>query len=298
MSKQKLAISFSGGRTSAVMTKLCVEKFSDTHDIAITFANTGCEHENTLKFVDQCDKHFGWNVVWVEAVVNPEKGKGIRHKVVCYETAARYGEPFEAYIAKYGLPGPTHPQCTSRLKEEVMYDHRRTMGWKKGTYWTAIGIRADEMDRISSKRLEHKFVYPLADAGWRKEDVKAECALWPFDLELEGEHYGNCVWCWKKSLRKLSTLAQDDPSIFEFPRHLEKTYQNVRPGDESRDTEFKMFYGQKNTLDILKLAKDGNFDRYRDVDQLNMGFFKPSYDVFLDTGSSCGESCEIGADYE
>ena len=68
MSKPKLAISFSGGRTSAVMTKLCVDKFSETHDIAITFANTGSEHENTLKFVDQCDKHFGWNVVWVEAV--------------------------------------------------------------------------------------------------------------------------------------------------------------------------------------------------------------------------------------
>ena len=65
--KPKLAISFSGGRTSAVMTKLCVEKFKDTHDIAIIFANTGCEHENTLDFVNKCDKHFGWGVVWIEA---------------------------------------------------------------------------------------------------------------------------------------------------------------------------------------------------------------------------------------
>ena len=100
MSKPKLAISFSGGRTSAVMTKLCVEKFSDTHDIAITFANTGCEHENTLKFVDQCDKHFGWGVVWVEAVINQEKGIGPKHRIVDYETASRYGEPFEDAIKK------------------------------------------------------------------------------------------------------------------------------------------------------------------------------------------------------
>jgi hypothetical protein len=295
MDKPRLAISFSGGRTSAVMTKLCVDKFSETHDIAITFANTGCEHDNTLKFVDQCDKHFGWNVAWVEAVVDPEKGKGIRHKVVDYETASRYGEPFEAYIAKYGLPGPTHPQCTSRLKEEVMYDHRRSMGWAKGSYWTAIGIRADEMDRVSESRIEKKFVYPLVDAGWTKEDVKAECASWPFDLELDGEHYGNCVWCWKKSLRKLLTLAKDDPSQFDFPRRMEEKYQLVRDSDYDREGDHKIFRKHMSTVDIIKMARTMDFEPYRDIDQTQI-FSLASYDVFLDTGSACGESCEIGAD--
>ena len=114
-SKPRLAISFSGGRTSAVMTKLCVDKFSKTHDIAIVFANTGCEHDNTLKFVDQCDKHFGWNVVWVEAVVNPEKGKGIRHKMVTFKTASRNGKPFQDYIKKEGLPGPSNLKARTWL---------------------------------------------------------------------------------------------------------------------------------------------------------------------------------------
>ena len=299
MEKPKLAISFSGGRTSAVMTKLCVEKFKDSHDIAITFANTGCEHENTLKFVDQCDKHFGWNVVWLEAVVNPEKGKGIRHKIVDFETASRNGEPFEAYVAKYGLPGPTHPQCTSRLKEEAMDSWRhRDLGWKRGTYDTAIGIRADEMDRMSAKRVEKRFVYPLADAGWTKEDVKAECASWPFDLELSGEHWGNCTWCWKKSLRKLMTLAQEDESVFDFPKMLEDKYQIVRDADHQREGEHKIFRKHMSSVDIIEMARKGGFEPYVDVDQMDFGFSQPSYDVFLDTGSACGESCEIGADYE
>lgn len=293
--KPRLAISFSGGRTSAVMTKLCVEQYSATHDIAVTFANTGCEHENTLKFVNDCDKHFGWNVVWVEAVVNPEKGKGIRHKVVCYETAARYGEPFEAYIAKYGLCGPTHPQCTSRLKEEVMYDHRRSMGWKHGTYWTAIGIRADEMDRMSEHRIERMFMYPLAEAGWTKEDIKRECSSWPFDLELDGEHYGNCVWCWKKSLRKLLTVAKETPEAFDFPLRMEKKYQVVRDSDSDRIGEHRIFRKNMSTQDLLDMAKTLNFEPYRDIDQTEL-FSLQSYDVFLDTGSACGESCEIGAD--
>jgi hypothetical protein len=305
MSKPKLAISFSGGRTSAVMTKLCVEKFSDTHDISITFANTGCEHENTLKFVDQCDKHFKWNVVWVEAVVNPEEGKGVRHKIVDYETASRYGEPFDAMCAKYGTPGPGGEFCTKSLKAYPISSYlKRELKWEKKDYWMAIGIRSDEIDRVSQNRIKNRWLYPLVDAGWTKDDVKRECASWPFDLDLKGEHYGNCVWCWKKSMRKLLTLAKDDESIFDFPRHLEVNYSNTMT--EGRREKLKkrgkepvahqMFRKNMTTVDIIKLAREGNFEPYADTDQLDFGFSQPSYDVFLDTGSSCGESCEIGAD--
>ncbi len=293
MNKPKLAISFSGGRTSAVMTKLCVDKFSETHDIAITFANTGCEHDNTLKFVDQCDKHFGWNVVWVEAVVDPVKGNGIRHKVVTFETASRDGEPFEEYIKKEGLTGPSNPGCTTRLKELPINSYlKRELGWSG--YWTAIGIRADEIDRVSEKRIEKKFVYPLVDAGWTKEDVKAECASWPFDLDLKGEHYGNCTWCWKKSLRKLMTLAKDDVWLFEFPRRMEYEHErtNLQNGHEGR----KIFRNNLSVVDIVEMARTKDFEPYADIDQLDFGFSPPSYNVFLDTGSACGESCEIGAD--
>jgi len=291
--RPRLAISFSGGRTSAVMTKLCVEKFKDTHDISICFANTGCEHENTLKFVNDCDKHFGWGVVWIEAVVNPEKGIGIRHKVVDYETASRYGEPFERYIEVYGMPDQNHNHCTSRLKEDVMYAYRRdALGWNVGSYDTAIGIRADEMDRMSAKRKEKRLVYPLASGGWTKQDVKRECASWPFDLELEGEHYGNCVWCWKKSLRKLLTLAKDSPEVFDFPRVMESKHGWTNNTGEHKRV---MFRERRTAQDLLDMAKTLDFEPYKDIDQTEM-FSMASYDVFLDTGSACGESCEIGAD--
>ena len=322
--KPILVISFSGGRTSAVMTKLCVEKFGKTHIIIIIFANTGCEYENTLKFVDQCDKHFGWNVVWVEAVTNPIKGQGTRHKVVTYETASRNGEPFEDYIKKEGLPGPSNPGCSNRLKELPINSYlKRDLGLSD--YWTAIGIRADEMDRVSQKRIEKKFVYPLADAGWTKEDVKKECASWPFDLELKSEAFGNCSWCYKKSLRKLLTIAKEDVWAFEFPLRMEfehpKPYirkveifgspklVKVTDGDGGfgwtkvrnrigirfEPAETKIFRSNLSTVDIVEMARTKDFEPYVDIDQTQM-FSEASYDVFLDTGSACGESCEIGAD--
>jgi 3'-phosphoadenosine 5'-phosphosulfate sulfotransferase (PAPS reductase)/FAD synthetase len=191
--REKLNISFSGGRTSAVMTKRILEEWKDRFDILVCFANTGQEHEETLKFIDRCDKAFNFGVVWLEAVVNPEKGKGIRHKIVDFETASRKGEPFEAYISKYGIPNSAYKQCNGRLKTDVMDDYRRSIGLKKGTFSTAIGIRADEIDRVSlTGMVTHNLFYPCVDAGVTKQDVREWWATQPFNLNIP-EH-SRALW--------------------------------------------------------------------------------------------------------
>lgn len=289
VSKPRIKISFSGGRTSAVMTKLSVEKYSSTHDILVVFANTGCERPETLEFVNKCDTHFGWDVHWVEAVINPEHGKGSRGKRVTHETASRNGEPFEAAVAKYGVFGPSYPNCTGRLKTEILHSYvKQNFGWNRGTYDTFIGIRSDEVDRISPSAKKNRLRYPLIEWGWNKDMVLAECRRWPFDLKLKGEHYGNCVWCWKKSFRKLATLAKEDPSVFDFPARMEAKYGTHKAKNESGVRTF--FRGNKSTKDILAMASDPHLIPYADSSQTTM------WDAWLDTGSSCGESCEIGAD--
>lgn len=290
--KPRLAISFSGGRSSAVMLKLCLDKYSETHDILITFANTGCEHEETLRFVDAVDKHIaGGKVVWIEAKIHG-KGKGPTAKVVTYETASRNGEPFEAAIAKHGVFCRTHPQCTSRLKEEPMISYRRSQGWHAGSYDTAIGIRADEIDRCSSKAKEKRFIYPLVEAGYRKQDVNLFLQQFEWDLKIPNDAYGNCVWCWKKSLRKLMTLAQDDPSIFDFPGNMERKYGMVHNSKVQPSEPRVFFRGRKSAQDIIKLSQTEEFKRYVDAEYHQQDLFDPD----LDVGSGCGESCEIGAD--
>lgn len=288
--KPNLGISFSGGRTSAVMTKLCLETMSDEYNISVTFANTGQEHESTLDFVRDCDNHFGFNTVWLEAVVGGE-GVGIQHKIVDYDSASRNGEPFEEVIKKYGIPCMSHPQCTSRLKEEVMYDFRRSLGWKRNTYYTAIGIRADEMDRISDRKDELKLIYPLARLGWTVEMVKAECKKWPFDLQIPGDHYGNCVVCWKKSMRKLMTIAKEQPERFDFFDRMEQKYSNYRADN---DTGKRVFFREnRSSKDVIELSNQ-EFTPYSDSAQLN--FIDLIGSEWLDRGSSCGESCEIGGE--
>jgi hypothetical protein len=291
MTKPRLSISFSGGRTSAVMTKLCLEKYSDSHDIAVVFANTGCEHEATYDFIRDCDEHFGFGTVWIEAIIGG-KGVGPRAKVVDYDTASRNGEPFEAYIAKAGIPNSTTPACTARLKVDALNAfYRDHLGWKD--YQTAIGIRADEADRMSSKAIEQNFVYPLVNEGWTKSMVNAEVASWPFDLQLPGDHFGNCVWCWKKSDRKLMTLAIESPEVFDFPRRMEEKYRYVKADSKaSKDGERLFFRKYRRVDDIFEQAKRP-FTPYKDDQQMQL--FGGAVQE-IDIGGSCGESCEIGAD--
>lgn len=289
--KPRLAISFSGGRSSAVMLNRCLERFSNSHEILITFANTGCEDERTLEFVDAVDRNFaGGRVVWIEAEIH-ERGKGVTAKVVNFETAARKGEPFEAFIAKHGVPCKTHPQCTSRLKEEPMLSYRRQYGWEPGSYETAIGIRADEVDRISSKWKEKRFVYPLIKEGWTKTSVNRFMAQYDWDLKLPNDAWGNCVWCWKKSFRKLMTVARRDPQAFEFPQRMEAVHGMVHNSKVPPDKPRRFFRENTSTETLLAMSQTAEFKEYED-DILEPVLFEWWWDL----GGGCGDSCEVGAD--
>ncbi len=209
--KKKLIVSFSGGATSAFMARWCQITYAKTHDIVYLFANTGEEHEKTLEFVNRCDKEWGLNVVWVEALVNPEKGKGTRHKVVTFETASRLGEPLEDAISKYGIFNKAYSHCNRETKLAPMESYRKSIGWNKKNSEVAIGIRADEADRCSAKPKFYNLIYPLAHTfPVSKEMIKAWWATQDFSLGIP-EHHGNCKTCWKKSDRKLKTIAIENP---------------------------------------------------------------------------------------
>lgn len=285
----KLVISFSGGRTSAVMTNLLLKQRGH-HNTVVAFANTGCEHPKTLEFVHQCDQRLGFQTVWLEAVVNPERGEGIRHKVVDFHTASRDGRPFRDYITKYGIPNMGSPQCTARLKENVMHSYRRDVqGWGND-YYTAIGIRADEADRQSVRAAESRFTYPLVDLGYTKEKVIEEVRTWGFDLEIP-EHYGNCTWCWKKSWRKLLTIAQEQPAFLDFPEQMEREFSGfkVTPATTSPDGRRLFFRRHKSVADLRAEAADGGFTPFTDKHYIE-------HDEDLDFGVGCSSGCEIGSD--
>jgi len=295
----KLLISFSGGETSACMTKWILENWRSRYDeIMVVFANTGEENEQTLEFVKRCDDHFGFNTVWIEAVQFPGARRGPSFRVVNFETASRDGSPFEAAIKKYGIPNQKFKDCTRNLKQKPIEAYAKAQGWLAGTYDLAIGIRIDEIDRISSRAETRRIVYPFAKENpMTKPKVNAWWATQPFRLELRG-YQGNCKWCWKKSLRKHLTLIQESPEVYDFPRRMEDLHGHV--GHEFvKDTSAyplplnyrrTFFRGNKSVVDL--------FDEYekKKLTFVPAGDDAAVFDADFDIGAGCEESCEVFSD--
>lgn len=286
---KRLLVSFSGGRTSGYMTWRILQEWRDRYDdIVVLFANTGCEHEKTLEFVHNCDRHFGFNTVWLEAVVNKKMGEGTRHKVVTFETASREGEPYEEAIKKFGIPSHGYPWCTRDLKLNPLRSYVRSIGWGAGTYDQAIGIRVDEIDRMSDGAEGQRLLYPLVGWGVTKTMVLDWWASQDFDLDIP-EHHGNCVFCFKKSDRKLFTIAKENPEFLEFPARMESLYSMC--GTPAKRHGPQVFFRKyRSTQDIIASSKEP-FTPWRPSDQINqMGLF--SLDE-LDISNGCSESCEV-----
>ncbi|SRR3972149_628960 len=281
--KKKLLVSFSGGETSGFMAQWLWKNKQDEYDMIFVFANTGEENEQTLDFVQKCSDHFGFPVVWIEADVVSEKGKGTKSKIVTFETASRKGEPFEEVIKKYTIPSIKFPHCTRELKQVPIKHYARSIGWKKRDYETAIGIRVDEIDRVNEKFAEEKLFYPLVSImPMTKQKINFFWNQMPFRLELKG-YQGNCKWCWKKSLRKHLTIAVENPEYFDFPKRMEEKYGN---------TEKKLRFFRKNMMaqEIIDLSKEP-FEKAMDDATKYEQFDINGND--LDISNGCSESCEV-----
>lgn len=274
MSKPRLLCSFSGGKTSAFMTKWCLDNLGDVYDIKTVFANTGEENEKTLTFVNNCDLVFGFNTAWVEAV--PMEGRiSTKHDLVDFKSASRNGEPFERIISKYGIPNTVFPHCTRELKLNPITSFLVSQGWEKGSYATAIGIRIDEKRRVSKEADVRSIIYPLIDLiPMDKQDIETAIHLWPFKLELM-EHQGNCKTCWKKSFKKLYKIAQETPEYFDFNKRMEEKYGRTGAGSLAGDS--RVFFRMATPTSKLILAA--------------MECVTPPTIPLEDGG--CSESCEI-----
>lgn len=273
----KLIVSFSGGRTSAYMSKWLLDNKSDEYELIFIFMNTGAEDERTLSFVDRCDKEFGLNLIWLEADIKHGERVGTKYKIVDFKTASRECEPFYEMVKKYGIPNQSYPHCNRELKlapfEAWMKDHAPDA-------YRAIGIRCDEIDRMVADMNEKKIIYPLIKMKpTRKGDVLGWWSRQSFDLELP-EHYGNCVTCWKKSDRKLLTIAHDSPELFSHFDSMEIIARDT--GSNAENNKGSFFRKNRNTKEIIG-ESILDFNKFHDK----------YYETHSDKSNGCSDSCDL-----
>ena len=117
----------------------------------------------------------------------------------------------------------------------------------------------------------------------------------PFRLDLKG-YEGNCKTCWKKSFRKLVTIARYNPHWFSFMRQMEIEFEEFIKDTRKHKIKppVRFFRQNKTVSDIFKMAKDKSILDAID-DSLNTKFQTSIWHdgTELDTGSGCSESCEV-----
>lgn len=230
-------ISFSGGRTSAFMLFMILWAHGGVlpADVHVTFANTGKEREETLRFVHECAVRWGVRIRWLEWLdradgdVPPEA----RFEEAGFNSAARRGEPFRRLIArKKYLPNAVSRFCTAELKIDTMKQFMLAQGYEA---WTnLVGLRADEMRRVAkqAKRNEEgkdrwQSAWPLLRARvtkamvwrfWLGDNLDPRAPIYPlpqgFDLGL-WPYEGNCDYCFLKGLQVLSYQERERPGSID-----------------------------------------------------------------------------------
>jgi hypothetical protein len=228
-------VSFSGGRSSAMMAKIM--KDSGRDGLLFMFANTGKEMPETLDFVNECDRRWNLGLVWIEYDFTG-------FKVVDYKTASREGEPFEALIEKRKyLPNRVTRFCTSELKIRPMAKYIRSKGIE---YWNAaVGIRYDEPNRYRRMKANTKdrwtYEFPLYDFRVTEKQVFDFWSEQEFDLQIPSQ-FGNCDFCFMKGLAKKVAQARQMPERLDWWIEMER-----RTGAR--------FHKDFTIKDILKLSQ-------------------------------------------
>ncbi len=273
--KNRYLMSISGGRTSAMLSKLLIDKEkltpylhvcmsggnlvqywiyeNETSEYIFVFANTSREEEATLMFLNDIEKHWGIKIVWVEALVNMKANKGTTHKVVNFNKAKRDGSIFEDVIKKYGIPNNAFIHCTRELKQQAIRSFMRSIGWGNWQqYKTIIGYRADEPKRANMVKAEKlNQWYPLYEWGIKKPDVAYFFNRQPFDLGIKVDAEGNCKKCYKKSDLKILYQVKSDPND-EWIQNMEIDYSTFTPDSRSNiKAPYYFFRDNRSLQDVI-----------------------------------------------
>jgi len=244
---------------SSVLMALKIKEWYPNHNIIYAMANTSKECVESLDFMNECDKYFGLDMVWIEAKINQEHRKGTDFNIVTYENLKRNGELFEDGIKKYGIPSKINKWCNRDLKLVPLKKYVDSI-FGKNNYSIAVGLRADEMDRVMLSYKENNVFYPLLDNGISTKDRNRFWKDQPIKLKLPA-YKGNCDLCFEKSNRKLMTILKEEPTKGEWWQCMIDKYSKISIDNKpsynvyADDLGMNFFRENKSITDLIEMAK-------------------------------------------
>lgn len=193
---------FSCGATSAVATKLALQMFDD---VRIMYIDTGSEHPDSMRFLHDCEKWFG--------------------KEILVFRSNKFSNHFEVIENRRFINSPFGATCTGILKKDVRYTiEDRYFAWDH----QILGYDISEKKRATRFKEQYpytKAVFPLIDKQLAKTDCLAIIEKAGIEIPLMyrlGFHNNNCIGCVKGRKGYWCAIRKHFPDVFDRMARLER----------------------------------------------------------------------------
>jgi len=206
----KIIAWWSAGVTSAVATKLAIDKFGAENVEPIYFA-IDSSHEDNARFKAECEDWYG-------------------KKITTERAPERYKDQFDVILKDKYVNGPAGARCTLVLKKRVRQRLERELNYDGqvfGFEYTKKEI--NRAIRFKEQYPDAKPLFPLIE----KRMTKPECLYY---LERQGIKrpvmytlgYGNnnCIGCVKGGMGYWNKIRKDFPETFDKMAKAEREVGN------------------------------------------------------------------------
>lgn len=287
---ENIVCTVSAGYSSGLMAAKIAEWYPD-HNIIYVFSNSGKEHIESIKFLIKMKKNFKLKITVLEPEIQGNK-KGTKYKkikLVHLHKLDLNGKNFEKGIKKYGIPSVANKWCTRELKNNPIKKYADYY-FGKNNYSIAIGIRADEIDRISKYYNENNIFYPLIEKGITTKERNKFWSDQKINLKIPA-YMGNCEWCFEKSNRKNLTHYLIEPKSIKWWGDMQKKYSKTKiKGKKQYNSMIENFGGAypfRGNISIEQLVKLAEKPFTKATDE-----YIYENDLF-DFEDDCGSGCSV-----
>ena len=191
--QNKIICWFSCGAASAVATKLTIQKYKD-REIDIVYCQTGAEHADNHRFLQQCEQWFGKKVTEIKS--------------------DEYKDTWDVWEKTRWLAGINGARCTTELKVSPR------LAYQKPTDSHVFGYTNDKSDVSRAERLRDNYpeldvITPLIDNRLDKSNCLSIISSAGIDVPVMyglGFQNNNCIPCVKATSASYWALIRK-----EFP---------------------------------------------------------------------------------
>ena len=192
---------FSAGVSSAVATKLSADELDK-----ILYIHIDDQHEDTIRFVKECEEWFGKEVEILQSSYENVENAVFMH-------------------GKGYINGPAGANCTRWLKKRVRKEWEIEHGRHFTYVWGMDSSEQKRADRLRETMDKDEHIFPLIDRNITKEHahqiLTASGIARPAMYNL-GYHNNNCVGCVKGGMGYWNKIRVDFPDVFKKRSEMER----------------------------------------------------------------------------